>query len=82
MGYVIPIKGSKPGGNMNKSVYVEEIKRLTKILRAMHRDLTVNYLYAKHLEGRYYIHSRATKAQLEGLYEDIVNYISDNHLGI
>ena len=67
---------------MNKKVYVEEIKRLTAILRELNKDLMVNYLYAKHLEGRYYIHSRATKAQLEGLYEDIVNYISDSHLGI
>ena len=67
---------------MNKKVYIEEIKRLTTILRELNRDLIVNYLYAKHLEGRHYIHSRATKAQLEGLYEDIVNYISDSHLGI
>lgn len=37
-------------------------------------------IFAKHLDGRYYIHSRAKKVQVENIYEDLVNYMSDNHI--
>lgn len=70
-----------------KQVLKDESKRLTKVLYEMYkynldRQQDIYRIYAKNLEGRLYIHSKATKAQLEGLYEDLVNYISDNHLGI
>lgn len=42
----------------------------------------VDLIWGKHLEGRLYIHSRATKSQLEELYEDLVNYISDQHINL
>ena len=40
----------------------------------------IDHIWGEHLNGRLYIHSRATKAQLEGLYIDLINYISDNHI--
>ena len=40
----------------------------------------VDKIWGQHLDGRLYIHSRATKSQLEELYIDLVNYISDNHI--
>ena len=42
----------------------------------------VDIIWGKHLDGRLYIHSRATKKQLEELYIDLVNYISDNHINL
>ena len=40
----------------------------------------VDHIWGIHLDGRLYIHSRAKKAQLEELYADLVNYISDKHI--
>lgn len=40
----------------------------------------IDNIWGKHLGGRLYIHSRATKAQLEELYTDLINYISDQHI--
>ena len=42
----------------------------------------VDRIWGTYLEGRLYIHSRAKKAQLEGLYIDLVNYISDKHINL
>lgn len=70
-----------------KQILRSEIKRLTKILFEMYNydlDKTqdIYRIYTKNLDGRIHLYSRATKGQLEDLYEDLVNYISDNHLGI
>ncbi len=70
-----------------KQVLKAECKRLTKVLYEMYnynldKLQDIYRIYTKNLDGRLYIHSKATKAQLEGLYEDLINYISDNHLGI
>lgn len=42
----------------------------------------VDRIWGIHLEGRLYIHSRATKSQLEELYADLINYISDQHINL
>ena len=42
----------------------------------------VDHIWGKHLDGRLYIHSKAKKAQLEELYADLVNYISDKHINL
>lgn len=70
-----------------KQILKAECRRLTNTLYRMCNSDSdtlqgIYSIYAKNLEGRLYIHSKASKAQLEGLYEDIVNFISDNHLGI
>lgn len=70
-----------------KKVLKSECMRLTKMLYEINNYNLDNLqdiyrIYTKNLDGRLYIHSKATKGQLEGLYEDLVNYISDKHLGI
>ena len=42
----------------------------------------VDKIWGIHLDGRLYIHSRATKSQLEELYTDLINYISDKHINL
>lgn len=42
----------------------------------------VDKIWGIHLDGRLYIHSRATKSQLEELYADLINYISDKHINL
>ena len=42
----------------------------------------VDDIWGKNLDGRLYIHSRAKKSQLEELYADLVNYISDKHINL
>ena len=80
---------------MTKQIYINEIKNLTKRLYNYYESLyiskgdfdgffeakrPIDNIWGKHLNGRLYIHSRATKSQLEELYIDLVNYISDNHI--
>lgn len=63
-----------------KQNYINEIKELSKVLNNNNKMKERDELFAKNLDGRYYIHSKATKQQLENLYEDLVIFISDNRL--
>ena len=63
-----------------KQTYINEIKQLSSILNTNGKMSDRDKIFAKNLEGRYYIHSKATKQQLENLYIDLVNYVSDNHI--
>lgn len=65
---------------MTKKELKIEIEKEIKALFDNHMINEANYLYGKNLEGRYYIHSKATKQQLENLYVDIVNFKSDNRI--
>ena len=63
-----------------KQNYINEIKELSKVLNSNNKMKERDEMFAKNLEGRYYIHSKATKQQLENLYECLVIFISDNRL--
>lgn len=63
-----------------KQQYINEIKELSKVMYSNRKMKERDNIFAKHLEGRYYIHSKAKKQQLENLYEELVNFISDNRL--
>ena len=67
-----------------KKVYYDEIRRISRIILRSEKSTREEYykLYSKNLEGRYYIHSKAKKEQLENLYEDLINYASDSRINI
>lgn len=66
-----------------KSTYIREIKAMRNQVyqaKGIQGDYQVAMLYSKHVGKCNGIPARATKAQLEGLYEDMVNYMSDNRI--
>lgn len=71
-----------------KNTYKEEISKIRKALCELWCRTHMEYYFqtdkilAKHNEGRYYIHSRIKKAQLEAIYEDLIMFLSENHLEI
>lgn len=73
---------------ITKQTYKNEIERLTDAIYeincpnkySLFADL--QYIYAKNLNGRCYLFDKVEKIQLENLYADIINFISDNRLGI
>lgn len=71
---------------MTKKELIEGINTMRYGLMKTYRvekfvGIGVDKIFAKNLDGRYYIHSKAKKKQLEDLYSDIVNFIYDNQLG-
>lgn len=63
-----------------KKEYKEEISRMTKMVldsRNAEAKKQLNKAYGSILDGRLYIHSKATLGQLESLYEAVVNLVSD-----
>ena len=63
-----------------KQTYINEINQLSRVLNGAKMMSERDKLFAKNLEGRYFIHAKATKQQLENLYIDLVNFISDNYI--
>ena len=66
---------------LTKKVMVNKIKEYVKVARENDKDLTrfyeINKIFAKNLEGRAFIHSKATKEQIENLLLDMISYITN-----
>ena len=68
-----------------KKVMKEETRKVAKRMLEQATKEQINEIfniYAKNMEGRLYIHSKATLKQIDSLYEDLINYASDNRLEI
>lgn len=68
-----------------KMVMKEETRKVARrMLEQATKEQTneIFDIYAKNLQGRYYIHSKATLKMIDNLYEDLINYASDNKLEI
>lgn len=61
---------------MTKAILMEAIKSEGKAIS----PAVQGEIFAKHMQGRQWIWSRVKKSELEGIYEDIVNYKSDNRI--
>lgn len=66
---------------ITKKLLQTKIEELVKVAREKDKNLVrfyeINKIFAKNLENRCYIHSKATKEQLTNLYVDMAGYVTN-----
>lgn len=66
---------------ITKNLLQTKVNELVKVARENNKGTIrfneINKIFAKNLEGRYFIHSKATKEQLTNLYVDTASYVTN-----